>query len=62
MANADRKSRIYGDFDGESYNKPELDTDHKKEITYILAPPRMAHYISMSRKDFQVLFKIYSTR
>ena len=22
MANADRKSRIYGDFDGESYNKP----------------------------------------
>ena len=57
MANADRKSRIYGDFDGESYNKPELDTDPKKEITYIVAPPRMAHYISMSRKIFRCYLK-----
>ena len=31
MANADRKSKIYGDFDGESYDKTQLDKDPKKK-------------------------------
>ena len=30
------KSQFTEIFDGESYNKPELDTDPKKEITYIV--------------------------
>ena len=60
MANADRKSRIYGDFDGESYDKPELDKDPKKKISYIVAPPRMAHYITMSRKIFRCYLKYIS--
>lgn len=47
MANADRKSKIYGEFDGESYDKIQLDQDAKKKIIYIIAPPRMAHYIKM---------------
>lgn len=60
MANADRKSQIYGDFDGESYHKPELDKDPKKKISYIIAPPRMAHYIKMSRKIFRCYLRYIS--
>ena len=60
MANADRKSKIYEDFDGESYDKIQLDQDAKKKITYIIAPPRMAHYIQMSRKIFRTYLKYIS--
>lgn len=51
---------MYGDFDGESYDKPELDKDPKKKISYIVAPPRMAHYITMSRKIFRCYLKYIS--
>ena len=60
MANADRKSKIYGEFDGESYDKIQLDQDAKKKIIYIIASPRMAHYIKMSRKIFRTYLKYIS--
>ena len=60
MANADRKSKICGEFDGESYDKTQLDKDPKKKISYIIAPPRMAHYIKMSRKIFRTYLKYIS--
>lgn len=60
MANADRKSQISGDFDGESYHKPELDQNPNKKISYIVAPPRMAHYIKMSRKIFRCYLRYIS--
>lgn len=60
MANADRRSRITGEFTGESYDKIQLDHDAKKKISYIIAPPRMAHYIKMSRKIFRTYLKYIS--
>ena len=60
MANADRKSRIRGDFHGESHQKPFLDADPTKKISYIVAPPRMAHYIKMSRKIYRIYLKYIS--
>ena len=59
-ANADRRSHLYGDFTGESYDKTELDHDPKKQISYIIAPPRMAHYIAMSRKIFRCYLRYIS--
>ena len=60
IANADRKSKIRGEFDGTSDQKPELDRDKKKAISYIVAPPRMAHYIKMSRKIYRIYLKYIS--
>lgn len=60
IANADRKSRIYGDFDGESYDQTVLDQDSKKKLSYIIAPPRMAHYIKMSQKIFRCYLRYIS--
>lgn len=60
IANADRKSRIYGDFDGESYDQTVLDQDPKKKLSYIIAPPRMAHYIKMSQKIFRCYLRYIS--
>lgn len=59
-ANADRRSRLYEDFNGESYDKTVLDQDSKKKISYIIAPPRMAHYIAMSRKIFRCYLRYIS--
>lgn len=59
-ANADRRSRIYSEFEGESYDKMVLDKDPKKKISYIIAPPRMAHYIKMSRKIFRCYLRYIS--
>ena len=60
IANADRKSRIWGDFDGESDQKTILDAHPEKKISYIVAPPRMAHYIKMSRKIYRIYLKYVS--
>lgn len=60
IANADRKSRILGDFQGESDQKPILDTHPEKKISYIVAPPRMAHYIKMSRKIYRIYLRYIS--
>lgn len=60
IANADRKSKIRGEFDGTSNQKPELDRDKNKAISYIVAPPRMAHYIKMSRKIYRIYLKYIS--
>ena len=47
-------------FDGESYNSIELENNPEKEITYITAPPRMAHYIEHSTKIYNIYLKYVS--
>ena len=42
---------------GKSYNDPELKTNPSLELDYIAAPPRMAHYIEVSTKVYQVYLK-----
>lgn len=54
--NRDRK-KIVGKFSGKSTNYNELMNDPTKELDYIIAPPRMAHYIEYSSKIYNIYLK-----
>ena len=56
--NALRRNRIPGhEFKGCSYMAPELQKDPTLELSYIIAPPRMAHYIECSAKIYEIYLK-----
>ena len=56
--NALRRNRIPGHtFTGCSYLAPELERDPTLELSYIIAPPRMAHYIECSAKIYEIYLK-----
>ena len=56
--NALRRNRIPGhEFTGCSYLAPELAADPTLELSYIIAPPRMAHYIECSAKIYEIYLK-----
>lgn len=42
---------------GKSYSKKVLDDDKEIEIDYLVAPPRMAHYIEYSTRIYQVYLR-----
>jgi len=44
-------------FTGSSYHAPELAVHPELELTYITAPPRMAHYMEYSTRIYQVYLK-----
>jgi len=46
-----------GQFAGSSWNDPELKKHPELELDYIVAPPRMAHYIEWSTRIYQVYLK-----
>ena len=46
-----------GNFTGKSCIASELDADPSLELDYIVAPPRMAHYIECSTRVYQVYLK-----
>ena len=46
-------------FEGESYDSLELDAHPEKEITYITAPPRMAHYIEHSTRIYIYILNMF---
>ena len=52
--NAERRARV-GRLTGESYNAEELASDPRLAVSYIVAPPRMAHYMEYSTR----IYKIY---
>ncbi len=53
--NAIRRSKAPGRvFRGSSYLAPELEKDPSLELSYIVAPPRMAHYIECSTKIYEI--------
>ncbi len=53
--NALRRSKAPGrEFRGSSYMAPELEQDPSLELSYIVAPPRMAHYIECSTKIYEI--------
>ena len=57
-ANYKRKiSAPYKRFKGKSYSAPDLMRDPSLELDYIVAPPRMAHYMEVSTKIYQVYLK-----
>ncbi len=56
--NKERKRRLFGkDFEGESYDKTELLENPFLSVSYITAPPRMAHYITHSTKIYDIYLK-----
>ena len=58
QANALRRSRAPGKtFRGKSCFAPELEQDPSLELDYIVAPPRMAHYMEHSAKVFEIYLK-----
>lgn len=48
------------EFTGKSYNADELEADDFLELDYIIAPPRMAHYIEYSTRIYNVYLKYIS--
>lgn len=56
--NALRRTAIDGrEFSGESYIADELDTDPTLELSYIVAPPRMAYYLDYSTRIYDIYLK-----
>lgn len=56
--NAQRqRSAPGGQFTGASWNDPELRTSPGLALDYLVAPPRMAHYIEWSTRIYQVYLK-----
>lgn len=56
--NRQRKRMLRGKgFEGTSYNANELSTNPSLELSYIAAPPRMAHYIEYSTRIYKVYLK-----
>ena len=55
--NERRRTLPYGRFNGKSYFDKELKAHPDWEIDYLVAPPRMAHYINYSTRVYQVYLK-----
>ncbi len=55
--NARRRKAPGRKFSGSSWNDPELKENPALELDYIVAPPRMAYYISYSTKIYNVYLK-----
>ena len=56
--NKERKKKIkYKDFSKKSFYINEILTDPFTEVDYLIAPPRMAHYIKYSAKIYSVYLK-----
>ena len=47
---------------GSSWNDPEVQRDSSLALDYIVAPPRMAHYIDWSTKIYGVYLKYLAPR
>ncbi len=55
--NARRRTIPYGRFNGKSHLDKELKAHPDWEVDYLVAPPRMAHYIEYSTRVYQVYLK-----
>ncbi len=58
QVNADRLRKAPGrQFTGKSYHNPDLQVNPLLELDYVVAPPRMAHYVECSTQIYQVYLK-----
>lgn len=58
QVNADRLRKAPGrQFTGKSYHNPDLQSNPSLELDYVVAPPRMAHYVECSTRIYQVYLK-----
>ncbi|MDO4863860.1 MAG: DNA methylase [Ruminococcus sp.] len=59
--NSERRRRApRGQFTGKSHFADELASDRSKELGYIIAPPRMARYMEVSTKIYEVYLRYIS--
>ncbi len=58
--NKERKTKSKKEFTGKSYDADELAADSSLELSYIIAPPRMAHYMEYSTRIYDVYLKYIS--
>lgn len=59
--NANRRYKAPGRaFAGSSYNAPELASNPALELSYIAAPPRMAHYMEYSTRIYNIYLRYVS--
>ena len=58
---ARKKQNSYKPFTGKSFNDDELKKDKTKELSFIIAKPRMAHYIDTSAKIYSIYLKYLSS-
>lgn len=59
--NSERRKTIgYKPFTAKSYHHPALQSNPELELDYIVAPPRMAHYINYSARIYEVYLKYIS--
>lgn len=54
------KKNRYRKFDGESYHLDELNKNGALKLSYLVAPPRMSHYIEVSSKIYSIYLKYIS--
>ena len=52
-----KKQNSYKPFTGQSSNDDELKKDKSKKLSFIIAKPRMAHYIDTSAKIYSIYLK-----
>lgn len=58
QVNADRLRKAPGrQFTGKSSHNPDLQSNPSLELDYVVAPPRMAHYVECSTRIYQVYLK-----
>ena len=56
--NAERRAKLHGrDFAGSSCQAETLQMDDSLEVSYIAAPPRMAEYMKVSTRIYQIYLK-----
>lgn len=55
--NEERRIRAGGRFTGKSADETELLTCPDRELDYVVAPPRMAHYIEVSARVYETYLK-----
>ena len=56
-----KKQNSYKPFTGQSSNDDELKKDKSKKLSFIIAKPRMAHYIDTSAKIYSIYLKYLSS-
>ncbi len=57
-----RRNAPKGRFTGKSCDRPELDANPSLEVDFIIAPPRMAHYIEYSTRIYKIYLNYVSSK
>lgn len=54
------RKRDVNEFKGSSYNRLELEANKELEVSYIVAPPRMAYYMDYSKRIYGIYLRYFA--